>query len=531
MQYIIMVVDGKSLKHRNFKLISIWGITIIVLVLSLQFITKFSINQFIHEKIPSHIEFTYEKLDFNILTGNLCLSNVDLRISDRDSTQIHTDLKADHVNLLDLGYSQFFFGNRIEADQLIVENPRIHYLDSNIEKNSTGPKGVVNLLKEIRVEKIAITNGRFNFSKRKNDSLNFQVNNFNVTIVNGRTGPKTITERIPFKYDDYRITGGEINMDMGGYETLTLQKIVLSKSEALLKNLTLKSKYSKKVLSQIIQKEHDHINLSIPEFHLQGIDIGVAEEEFYFNSEYGKILRPNLNIHRDKSLPDNIVKKQMYGTILKEIPMRIRVDSLFIKKGEVRYEEKLDDNTAAGSILFDDLAFEMYNIANDYAVGENTVVKITGKLSGTAPFTMDYRFDMNNDNDAFTLKASLFNLKGEKVNSFLRPNLNAQVLGEVNEMYFNVFGNDISARGDIKMKYENLEFEMLKKDGFSVNKIFSAIGNLFINDGSKTDEDGYRYGKIDVERNPNKSFFNYTWIITQDGLISVLTGDGEKVKN
>ena len=65
-----------------------------------------------------------------------------------------------------------------------------------------------------------------------------------------------------------------------------------------------------------------------------------------------------------------------------------------------------------------------------------------------------------------------------------------------------------------------------KKD--NVNKFLTTIGNLFVNDGSKTDEDGYRHGTINVNRNQTKSFFNYLWLNVQDGLISTLTGNGEK---
>jgi hypothetical protein len=77
------------------------------------------------------------------------------------------------------------------------------------------------------------------------------------------------------------------------------------------------------------------------------------------------------------------------------------------------------------------------------------------------------------------------------------------------------------------MKYKEFKFEILNQKN-RVNKFLSAIGNLFVNDGSKTDEDGFRHGKIEVKRNQNKSFFNYLWINVESGLISTLTGDGEK---
>jgi hypothetical protein len=103
-----------------------------------------------------------------------------------------------------------------------------------------------------------------------------------------------------------------------------------------------------------------------------------------------------------------------------------------------------------------------------------------------------------------------------------------QIKGKVNELYFTAYGNRNFANGTMKMKYEDLEFELLKKDRLKINKVLSAIGNLFINDGSDADAQGYRYGAIEVERDPSKSLFNYFWSCTQDGLLSTIMGDGKK---
>ncbi len=78
------------------------------------------------------------------------------------------------------------------------------------------------------------------------------------------------------------------------------------------------------------------------------------------------------------------------------------------------------------------------------------------------------------------------------------------------------------------MKYEDFKFTVLQKDREETNKLLTAIGNLFINDGSKTDGEGFRHGKINVERNTNKSFFNFLWVCVRSGTVSTLTGLGMK---
>jgi len=78
------------------------------------------------------------------------------------------------------------------------------------------------------------------------------------------------------------------------------------------------------------------------------------------------------------------------------------------------------------------------------------------------------------------------------------------------------------------MRYEDFEFSVLKKNRLGVNKLLTFLGNLFINDGSKSDEDGFRYGDIEVERDPTKSFFNYLWMNVKEGMVNTMVGKGKK---
>lgn len=83
----------------------------------------------------------------------------------------------------------------------------------------------------------------------------------------------------------------------------------------------------------------------------------------------------------------------------------------------------------------------------------------------------------------------------------------------------------------MKMKYDDFKFNILRKKSSKVNKFLTAIGNIFIKDGDKnTNPEGFRYGDIEAERDPTKSFFNYLWINVKSGVISTLTGNGEKPK-
>ena len=109
-----------------------------------------------------------------------------------------------------------------------------------------------------------------------------------------------------------------------------------------------------------------------------------------------------------------------------------------------------------------------------------------------------------------------------------KSNLRTKISGQLDELYFTTSSNATEAVGDIKIKYKDLEFKVLGKDRLKVNKFLTKVGSLFIDNGSKADSKGYRYGEIKTERDPTKSYFNYIWLQIKDGIISVLTGSGKK---
>ena len=167
------------------------------------------------------------------------------------------------------------------------------------------------------------------------------------------------------------------------------------------------------------------------------------------------------------------------------------------------------------------------NLSNTNQNDKKTKISANSNFMAKVPMSLDISFDVTNKEDVFLASGQFENFNAQIVNDFFESNLNAKAEGEIEQIYFTFYGNKMDSKGDLKMKYKDFRFEILNQNK-GVNEFLSAIGNLFVNSGSKTDQDGFRHGKIDVKRNSNKSFFNYLWINVESGLISTLTGDGEK---
>ena len=288
------------------------------------------------------------------------------------------------------------------------------------------------------------------------------------------------------------------------------------------------TKFSKKELNQMIAHERDHINLEIAEASVADINFGFENDSLLFTSESSMLSGLDLEMFRDKNLPDDFSNKPLYAKMLKSLPIKFSIETFDIANSRLSYKEEELGKENSGELRFEDISGKIKNLNN--LLGDDKVeIVLDSKLMGEGDMHLDWSFNVNDPNQRFLVKGSLDNLHTKRLNDFLTPTLNVQTEGVINQLYFTISGNENVANGDVKMRYNDFRFNVLNKDRVKVNKILTFIGNLFIDDGSKADEDGYRYGQIEnVERNQTKSFFNYLWISLQEGLLHVLSGNGKK---
>lgn len=93
--------------------------------------------------------------------------------------------------------------------------------------------------------------------------------------------------------------------------------------------------------------------------------------------------------------------------------------------------------------------------------------------------------------------------------------------GKVNEINFNLTGNDTSAKGDFVMKYENLKVDVLKrdKDSKEIKKrgLLTFAANLIVKNNNPNNGT-LRKEKPEYDRDIYKSFFNLVWKTIFEGM-------------
>ncbi|MEQ8220286.1 MAG: hypothetical protein RH981_18775 [Arenibacter sp.] len=499
------------------------------MILILHIVVKKYIVNFLDKKIPDHIHLTYSQIQVNLITGSVGLTNVGLDFLERDANTRKAGMRLEAINLKGIGYYQALFGNKISFREIRLLKPIAEYYQSEhqVENDGIVTNDSANE-RTLSIAQLSIVDGEFRILGKGGDSKVFSVENLNLSLENLILDKETIERKIPFSYGDYDLSSGMIYADLGPYEALTLSGTNIKNKELQLINLSLKSKYNKIVLSRKLNKEHDYIDLEIPELRMVNMDFGFNVDQFFLNSTSLVIQKPKMEIYRDKLVQDDFKQKRLYSRMLREVPFDLNVSTIKINDGYIAYSELVKSGTVPGEIVFADLEAIISNVSNTYENGEKTEIKTMALLMGEAPIELTWNFDTNKENDAFFVSGVVTNFKSESINQFLRSNLRTEAEGDVQELYFTVSGDAMSSSGDMKMNYEDFRFTVLKKDRAGVNKLLTFVGNIFTNDGSKTDKTGYRYGEIYAERDNTKSFFNYLWLNVKDGIVNTLTGNGKK---
>jgi len=491
---------------------------IIVAGVAAQLFFTNKVKKALNEQVPKEFNLTYSEVSTNVFLGKISLIEVSANSPDGQ-----IDFEVESVTASGLRYLPLLRKGDIALGDIILESPKLVHHQK--EKDTTSKKDKNPPSKKYSVDQVNINNGSYKLLNQSLDSV-ATLANVDFSLDDIHFDKTTATANIPFTYGDYQLNTGKGRYEMSDLEFIAFEQMQLTPEDAGWQHFVLCTKYSEAELSRKITVEHDHYDLSIDDIKLQDWDFGIENDLPYFYLGHMQLQQPIFHVYRDKLLPDDTTHKKLYNQALRDLELDLQVDSIQISEGLITYKERLEADVDPEQLRFADIEATIKNL---HSRGKGQVnIDIDAKLMDNGPFTLDWSFDPQNKANTFLVKGSLSDFQSESISPFLKTNLNAEVKGTIQQMYFTISGNELESQGDMKMKYDDFEFTVLKKDGLGVNKIFTAVVNLFTKKGEKTDEDGFRHGDFKVERNQDKSFFNYLWINLQEGLVDTMMGRGKK---
>jgi hypothetical protein len=519
---------NKRFKKIVFTILAL-GAVFIIGTVTINSILKDKLEKFIHERLPENMVRSYDDITVESFGGSLIVTNASLIIKNNEDNVKHTFINVEKLKISDISYWDYVFNDEIHVETISLENPKIAYYEDRMKSSKdTVRQAVARIYKPIIVDHFQIRNTTFVIYKKGQDSTKIYTKGLTLEVDGVKVDNKTVVRKIPFNYKDFKAKSDTVFVKVSPYENLTVEDFSIENHKAVFKNLQLKTKYSKKELSRIITKERDYYNLSLKTLSVADFDFGFKQNRFFAKSKQISLIAPSLEIYRDKLVADDPKIKPLYSKMLRDLPFELTVDSLKIIDAKIKYEERQKKENMGGSIDFKNLNAAISNVSNTYKRPTKTKLKITADFMDNTPLSVDWSFDVQNQNDQFIFKADVGALVADKMNSFTEPNLKVLLEGHTNKTYFTIDGNNETSNTDMKLSYSDFKVTILQKDGTKKNKVLSAIANIFISKNSEKKNDNYREGSAKATRDQTKSVFNFLWISVKDALIQTMLGGHKK---
>jgi hypothetical protein len=498
-------------------------IVLILLILSFyaNAIAKTKIEALIKDKMPAHIETTYKDLNVNVLRGSIIVKEPTLLIKAKDSSIIHTQLEMKSFVIGSISYWDYFINDKIHIGRLeFKELNTTHYKNRTTKtKDTSNTKEESKFLNSIQIDKINLENASAIIYDGSKDSTLLSLKNTSLLIKDILIDESTSLNLIPFSYEQLKMEADSVFYKAGNYENIHLNQLLLEDETLTLNGFHYKTKYTKKEYSRLLSIERDYYDIEVADLIINEFAVGhLQNDSLFFKTNLIEVDNANAAFYRDKLIADDLKIKKLYSRAIRELPLKLTIDSISIKNSQVEYSEKVHLENPAGVLTIKDINAGITNISNTYFSPKKTVIIVDGIFMKNTPINVNWSFDVNDTSDQFRFEGHAGNLELSDMNVFLTPLLNVKVSGEVKETIFIINGNFNQSEINLSQNYDNIDLTILNKKK-TRNKFLSSVANVFIN--SKSGEKGELFHNVttDATCDKTKSFFNYLAKNLKNGLL------------
>lgn len=510
-----------------WKLLIGLGTLIVLLVL-----LNIGLNIWVNTKLPKIINrendseylITYKSLNVSLLTSNITANEIVVvpKSALKDSINkagIYGKVKA--IEIKNFKTWDLIFNDKIRAQSITVEEPRVIFYKK--EDNENIRNSVVKPFEKIvTVSDIFLTHGDlkvFDVGK-KNSALS--VANINLNLDGIVITDKILKGKIPFQFGNYTLSCDSLYYHPNEFYHIKTKKVKSTKTDLKIDKFEMLPTYSRKEFVSKMKTEKDIYTLLCDSINVSKIDWGFENDDFFFHCNTVDLNQASANIYRSKEPADDLTKKHLYNKLLRDLKFDLKIDLLKIRNSVLEYEEEKDFEFGAGKINFHSFNLTATSIASGFKKTQlpDLKIKINCRFMKSSPFSVNWKFNVMDKTDGFNINGTLRNFDAEKIVAFTKPYMNITTKGILDEVHFNFTGNDKVSSGDFGVQYDDLKFTVYKKDDRKKkNKLLTFVAKIFV---KKDTKEKLKETKVQIQRIPEKSFYNFFWRNIAEGLVKIL---------
>jgi hypothetical protein len=220
-------------------------------------------------------------------------------------------------------------------------------------------------------------------------------------------------------------------------------------------------------------------------------------------------------------------RKKYLPQKLADLDWQIRLDTLKVQKGTLRYSEFKSTWPTPATIWFTNISATVSGLSNrgDSSGPSHAVLQTTAKFMDKATVTMRMEVPVAKKFE-LTARGSAEGLPAPALNSFVTVSDGIQVnSGRIDKATFDYTVADGRAQGTFTAIYDSLSIDLVDKTTRKQNvgkKILSFVAKkAFVRGSNMPDDKGQvKSGKIDYEYQVGESFWGGVWRALRSGIIS-----------
>ncbi len=531
--------------------------TIALISLIILFLIKYRLEPFVANKIRTAVSEStmgLYKADFtdihiSLLRKSISFDTLSLKpdtsvikaLRDKNEAPKHiyqVDIKG--LAFRNVSFWDIYYHEKLDLESIVIQKPRITitYNDyKSKEENDvkkTAYQQISKFLKSIHFNELILNEADIRYVDRSSSpvqttslkGLNVKVTEFRLDSTSQHDKANLYyTQNIQLNLKDHSFVTKD------GLYTISIGDLSSSTSGKSLRlaNFRVRPNYPEMEFSRKYKEQHDRYDLNFKEIILADIDIYSLNAYRRLRASSLVLNGADVKIFMNRELPPvSFDKGRNYPhVVIRRLKLPITIDSLFIKDTRISYSEYNPNSQKKGTVTFNRFNAVLRNVTNDSLrlVKDHWLrAHVTTWLMNSGRMDVNVNMDLTAANAAFNFSGSMGKMDMRDLNSLSRNMSLAEIQsGIINKAIFNVSGNLRTTTGTLKLYYNNLKVNVLKKDEDSNDLkkmgLISAIANSLVINNDNPDKNGeLRIGKTVAERLDSGSFFNLMWKSIFSGL-------------
>lgn len=490
-----------------------------------------------------HVSFGHIKLDYNYAGTYLDIEDIKIKpTQDLRSDQASFDLLLSHAKITGFKWKNFLFNNTIAIDSANLENLQVKSVTPPIDSlnlESSTEKRERKDYDMIAANQIILHNFNLENKDLYSDSIRLNIENLSVNVENFQFTKEDLADpNALFGVKNIHGQIAEVALHFDEFrQTVAIKGLSFDTQDQglAIEDFSVINKFEKFPYTQSFKLRKPWLQLKEGKMDITGMNFEAFLKRGIIEIDRLKISQIHLEVFNNKKIPEDMERRpamvhEIFQTI--NVPMTIR--NTILKNGYLRIEEQPEKNTPrTAHLFFSNLNAEISELSNleNGQESNELSLKADALLMGKGKINLDLNYALDDSLGNFHLRGTLGPMALKEVNTMIEPEAKISLkAGMINRLDFNIYANDYDGHGEVIVRYDDLEIELLNEDYQKDKNILRRIGSflaskVIIKSQNPKKNGELRKGPVYAKRVKHKSMFYYWWQLVLSGLKSTVTGE------